>query len=546
MMVKTLEVMIGDFLMKDISYVHSSYSVCFLHSIRKRRYNKDQTMQHRYFPVPMLIFIIEGKGTLLIDENKYDIEPLQLYVFKPGMAIEFALKTEYIEYYTLTFRHFAGSANGRRQAPLQLQPMPLLQLPSGLIPVQPSTKFPELIHLLYAESRKQPNELTIQLQFGELLHLIVLASAQPSTNHMIRQSIQQITSYMRTQFSNKIDMGMLAAMAGMTASSFSRLFKKTIGVSPIDYLTQLRMESAKALLSKPGCKIKEVSSAVGYENEFYFSRMFQQKVGVSPTFFITRYRLKIAVAACLPYHDSLQSLGIEPVAIVNCFKYPGMDDAEHTHILSNRLKELQQAQPDVIIADLHHRELHEQLSRIAPTVMFTIDKDWITNYRDVAELLGRHHEAERELNQLALHTTAARRLLHRNIDNQTVTVMQVNHIGVRIQGTVDHPLNELIYQDLGLKPGRNMPLQTKSIELEAQWLPRLETDYLFIQKNHLRAGSETIYEQMRGTYAWSSIKAVQTDQVKLIPNWFSMSWTPAGRKAIMDQLLELTSNKIGL
>ncbi|MCU6797621.1 AraC family transcriptional regulator [Paenibacillus sp. WQ 127069] len=517
------------------------YSIYFLHSIHKRRYCKEP-LRYRHFPVTMICFIIKGTGTLLIDSKLIEIKPLQLYIFKPNMDIEIALQSESIEYYTVMFRHFTSAAVGKNHQSIQLLRAPLPAFPAGYIPMEDPANVQALLRSLYEKRNEPADPFQSHIQFQELLQQILQAPVHDSVKPLIRHSIQQITAYMQSNFAGKLDMVKLAAMAGMTTSSFSRLFKKTIGVSPIEYLTQLRMESAKHLLSKPGYKIKHVSAAVGYENEFYFSRMFQQKVGVSPTFFMTRYRLKIAVVSCLKFQDSLRSLGIEPIVHVNCFKYPGMGDSEHAHVLSCRLQELEHAQPDVIIADMFHQEFQEELIRITPTVMFAVDPDWSVNYRNIAELLGREEKAEQELNQLALHTTAARRLLARSMVNQTVTLMQVNHLFVRIQGTIDHPLNELIYQELGLKPGSNMPLQTKSIELAPQWLPPLETDHLFIQKNHLRAGSENMYEQMCGTHAWKAIKAVQQGNVMLIPNWFSMSWTSGGRRAIIDQLVEYQKN----
>ncbi|WP_233567782.1 helix-turn-helix domain-containing protein [Cohnella faecalis] len=82
------------------------------------------------------------------------------------------------------------------------------------------------------------------------------------------------------------------------------------------------MDSAKSLLSQKKCTIKTVSSAVGYEDEFHFSRMFHRHVGVPPTFYRKVKKLRVAVAASLPYRDSLLSFGVEPVASVNFSAIP--------------------------------------------------------------------------------------------------------------------------------------------------------------------------------------------------------------------------------
>lgn len=96
-------------------------------------------------------------------------------------------------------------------------------------------------------------------------------------------TIEKTIHYMQAHFHDKIDMVMLSSMAGLTASSYSRLFKKTMNESPIKYLTRLRIERAKRLLLHHEGLIKEVSVAVGFGDEFYFSRIFRRMVGIPPS-----------------------------------------------------------------------------------------------------------------------------------------------------------------------------------------------------------------------------------------------------------------------
>jgi len=96
-------------------------------------------------------------------------------------------------------------------------------------------------------------------------------------------AIFKTVAYMQTHYHDKIDMAMLSSMAGLTASSYSRLFKKTMKVAPVKYLTMLRIERAKRLLLHDGTPVKEVSAAVGFGDEFYFSRIFRRIVGITPS-----------------------------------------------------------------------------------------------------------------------------------------------------------------------------------------------------------------------------------------------------------------------
>ena len=64
---------------------------------------------------------------------------------------------------------------------------------------------------------------------------------------------------------------------------FSKLFKEETGGNFIDYVTAIRMEKAKELLSSTDKSMKEICSAVGYQDPNYFSRSFKKNVGVTPT-----------------------------------------------------------------------------------------------------------------------------------------------------------------------------------------------------------------------------------------------------------------------
>lgn len=66
-------------------------------------------------------------------------------------------------------------------------------------------------------------------------------------------------------------------------------FKQEVGMTPREYLSQLRMEKARTLLSSPGCKpftICEIARQCGFDNPLYFSTMFKRHHGVSPSQYI--------------------------------------------------------------------------------------------------------------------------------------------------------------------------------------------------------------------------------------------------------------------
>jgi transcriptional regulator GlxA family with amidase domain len=73
----------------------------------------------------------------------------------------------------------------------------------------------------------------------------------------------------------------LARTAGMSRSRFSRAFRTTLGVTPLDYLAGWRIARAQGLLRR-GRTIKFAAAAVGYESPAAFSRAFARACGCSP------------------------------------------------------------------------------------------------------------------------------------------------------------------------------------------------------------------------------------------------------------------------
>jgi AraC-like DNA-binding protein len=83
----------------------------------------------------------------------------------------------------------------------------------------------------------------------------------------------------------------LARQARMSRSAFALKFKTVLGQTPLEYLTQWRMYKAGAMIRSNTTSFSEVASAVGYESESSFSRVFRREIGVRPR----EYRRKCAL-----------------------------------------------------------------------------------------------------------------------------------------------------------------------------------------------------------------------------------------------------------
>ncbi len=74
----------------------------------------------------------------------------------------------------------------------------------------------------------------------------------------------------------------LAASAGMSRTSFAQMFKKTVGTSPMEYLTRWRMLLAANRMKHSNDSVSQLAQSLGYQSESAFSAAFKRTLGTSP------------------------------------------------------------------------------------------------------------------------------------------------------------------------------------------------------------------------------------------------------------------------
>ncbi len=97
-----------------------------------------------------------------------------------------------------------------------------------------------------------------------------------------RAIILKAKQYVGENFRTAISLDDIANYLGLSSSYFSRLFSEEVGDGFVAYLTDIRIEKAKELLSQTNLKVYEISYMVGYDNPNYFSRVFKKETGLSP------------------------------------------------------------------------------------------------------------------------------------------------------------------------------------------------------------------------------------------------------------------------
>ena len=98
--------------------------------------------------------------------------------------------------------------------------------------------------------------------------------------------ISKAVDYMNQHYGEDITLKSLAEKVNKSASYFSCIFKKEMGVNFNEYLNQVRIKNAMEMLRLPDVVIYEVAEKTGFHDYKYFTKVFRKLCGCSPTEYI--------------------------------------------------------------------------------------------------------------------------------------------------------------------------------------------------------------------------------------------------------------------
>ena len=99
----------------------------------------------------------------------------------------------------------------------------------------------------------------------------------------IDEALTQLEEINKKLSAKDISLDDVSRVVNISPYYFSKIFKEESGSTFIEYLTGIRIERAKDLLTNSDKSMKEICSMCGYTDPNYFSRSFKKNVGVTPT-----------------------------------------------------------------------------------------------------------------------------------------------------------------------------------------------------------------------------------------------------------------------
>ena len=223
-----------------------------------------------------LLYITQGEGVLLEDDNEIILEQGQIKIYKPYEKQHYRFSPPFTQSYWL---HFAGIGSEEIMQKLNLWIKSIYNI--GM-----NENIIRLFDDIIRETTLKEHCYQSICE-GKLLELLGYISRIASSEQGINSSdksglIYSAIEQMREDPLKKTDTEKMAAMLGLSRGRFEHLFKEVTGLPPHKYQTKLRLDRSRYLLKNTQLNISEIAFMTGFSDPLYFSRIFKKTFGCPP------------------------------------------------------------------------------------------------------------------------------------------------------------------------------------------------------------------------------------------------------------------------
>ena len=270
-----------------IDVYHPYVLKCMYFQHECRSYSKIRTVMDYEFDL-----CVSCDREMQIDDTSYKIDKGCFVIRKPGQTVK-SKGIFHCYMLTLDFSNRTWSSDYSRNSATKMQRVfesPIWDiLPTVFHPVHYDDCvriFEELLSVNEININENPKTYFL---INELLHLLISdAFFRVESNKKIPVTpIDEICSYIKKHYMEEISLDDLAAAVHLNKNYLVRQFKKSIGISPISYLIQIRMDHAKKLLTETDLPVKSVAFHCGYKDPAFFGACFKKLFAATPV----QYRL---------------------------------------------------------------------------------------------------------------------------------------------------------------------------------------------------------------------------------------------------------------
>lgn len=139
----------------------------------------------------------------------------------------------------------------------------------------------------YYQSEPFGYEFLVREKLSRIWLLIVsnhqdVLSVQQTSNDIDSLRLKEMLTFIHTNYANQLELHDIAKAVTISKRECLRCFKRTIGISPIQYLLQYRISVAADMLANSSMNITEISNQTGFDSPSYFSLIFKKLIDMTP------------------------------------------------------------------------------------------------------------------------------------------------------------------------------------------------------------------------------------------------------------------------
>lgn len=223
-----------------------------------------------------LLYVVSGKLTVMLPEGYTVCESGSFIFFPPKTEYAYTHKSGDILKYLWV--HFTGCDVEEIMQNYGFKTYPSINRIKcdGAI----DARFNNLFEGFARQDRFRDRELSLLLE-----RLLISMARRLSDGGMKDNQLRRSIAYVNSRYNTEIKIPELASMENLSVSRYNALFRKIMNCSPTEYITRMRISSARELLFGTDLSISKISLLVGYQDPHFFSRIFKSSTGLSPTEF---------------------------------------------------------------------------------------------------------------------------------------------------------------------------------------------------------------------------------------------------------------------
>lgn len=266
-----LQLMESDPIASQLHITDIGYYPKAMHHFRSRDAAIDQYV---------FIYCIDGKGWFELNGERHLVSANQYFILPAGTAHTYAASES--DPWTIYWIHFKGKL-ARHYATAANRPIDVT--PSQVSRINARNRLFEEIYFTLASSFTVES---VRYACASFQHYLASLRYIQQYRNAAKDSATQgdITDMVIHFFDENIERHLslqeIAEFSGLSSSRLSFIFKERTGHSPLNYFNLLKIRRACELLDSTNLKLNQISLKLGFDDPYYFSRLFSKTMGLSP------------------------------------------------------------------------------------------------------------------------------------------------------------------------------------------------------------------------------------------------------------------------